>query len=234
MADLCIIPVTYKEGTYSPTEFHKDIKNGIDFDYDAQYQILTYTVPVGENHHEIRLYQIPNKELMETLHISYDKNGQLQKITARLWNNKETLLYISYADLEDAKQKIKSFAVSNADSIAELVCTCTDIVARLFIEYFWDGEAIDFHALLGTPAQKEALEKKYPKYDDIGDNSGDYSSDFIYGDNHTFGIMISCSEYEKFDFFQYAVDIMAERIKEKAVPMLHKSNDFKFICDMYD
>ena len=88
--------------------------------------------------------------------------------------------------------------------------------------------------MLGTPEQKESLEKEYPQYDDIGDNSGDYSSDLIFGDNHTFKIMLSCAEYEEFDFFQYAVDIMTERVREKTVDRLQKSDDFKFISMQYD
>ncbi|MDE7204533.1 MAG: hypothetical protein K2O91_22140 [Lachnospiraceae bacterium] len=230
-----MIPLLYKEGTYRLKDFHEDFGDSIDFDYDAQYQIFTYMVPVGEDcRHRIRLYQIPEETMTETLKAYYDENGQLQKITAWLYE-KESLLYIHYADLEDARQKIKCFAVSNADAIAELVCAnCTDVVARLFIEYFWDGEAIDFHALSGTPEQKEALEREYPEYDDIGDNSGDYFSDRIYGDNHTFGIMLCCAEYEQFDFFQYAVDIMTERVREKTVDRLQKTDDFKFIALQYD
>ncbi len=44
MPELPKIPLTYKEGVYSVIDFSKDISgnNVIFFDYDAQYQMLTY------------------------------------------------------------------------------------------------------------------------------------------------------------------------------------------------
>ena len=232
MNDFYTIPVTYKEGTYGIQDFNEKPEEGIFFDYDAEYKILEYTIPVGDDIREIRLYEIPKEAFLETLNISYDNSGLLHKITARI-QKKEVLLYIRYTDIENARQIIKNFAIQNADSIVEQICTCTDVVARLFIEYFDDGECMDFHAMLGTPAQKEALEKKYPESENIGDNPGDYSSERIYGDNDTLRILITCANTET-DLFQYAADIMAERIREKAVDKLKKTDDFQFICLEYD
>ena len=59
VAELNNIPITYREGTYNIKEFHEDFEESIAFDYDAQYQILTYTIPVGKNNHDIR-YQKRN------------------------------------------------------------------------------------------------------------------------------------------------------------------------------
>lgn len=111
---------------------------------------------------------------------------------------------------------------------------CKDAISRLFVEYFNDGEAMDFHAKIGTEEEKTALEKKYPEYADIGDSCGDYSSELLSGDNHKLKVMVSCADNKDFDFFQYAVDIMAQFIEEKAPELLNKAYDFKFLCMEYD
>ena len=58
MPELPNIPLTYKEGVYSAADFCEDIddSNAISFDYDAQYQMLTYDIPVGKCKHEMTLY----------------------------------------------------------------------------------------------------------------------------------------------------------------------------------
>lgn len=236
MAEIFSIPIIYREGNYGLKDFTEDFEDSIDFDYDSQYQILEYDVPIGEDNRSVRLYQIPERELLETVNASYDKAGHLQKITAHLnrLHDKESLLYIRYEDVEDAKRKIKDFAIRDADDIADRICAYTDVVARLFVEYFWDGEALDFHALLGTPEQKEALEKKYPNSDTIADSPGDYPSDFIYGDNETLSVMLYCADSDEFCFVQYAFDTMSERMRDRTVDRLNKSDDFKFISMEYD
>ena len=46
MPELYNIPLTYREGTYRVIDFSKDIdRDGvISFDYDTQYQMLTYDI----------------------------------------------------------------------------------------------------------------------------------------------------------------------------------------------
>lgn len=234
MPDLCFIPIRYKEGTYTHEPFHTKIDDGICLDYDDQYQILTYTVPNLEDCREIVLYQILDKELMETLKITYAPDGVLQEITAQL-KNRELFLYIHYTDAEHAKQGLKNFAIRNADAIIAQIGTFTDVAARLFIEYFCDGDCYDFHAKIGTAAQKAEIEKEYPNDEDIVDNPGDYPMDYLYyGDNEAFHIFVACAADGMFGFFQYTVDLMAERVREKAVPLLQKTADFAFICEEYD
>ena len=42
---------------------------------------------------------------------------------------------------------------------------------------------MDFHAGIGTKAEKTAIEQKYPNDKDVGDGFGNYSSDYINGNN---------------------------------------------------
>ncbi len=147
MPELRNIPLTYKEGVHSVVDFSKDINGGdaISFDYDAQYQMLTYNIPVGKDRREMTLYSVPEGELVRTLRAFYGKGGMLQKITAML-KGRETLLYIRYENEKDAKAKIRRFAIRNANAMIEQIQQCTDVIARLFIDYYSDGDNMDYHA----------------------------------------------------------------------------------------
>lgn len=144
MLELRNIPLTYKEGVYSVVDFGQDIEgdNSVSFDYDAQYQMLDYDIPVGKEQRKMTLYSVPEGELIRTLRAVYGKDGTLQKITAVL-KGRETLLYIRYESVEDAKEKIRRFAIRNADTIIEQIQQCKDVVARLFIDYYCDGDNMD-------------------------------------------------------------------------------------------
>ena len=129
MPELHNIPLTYKEGVHSVVDFSKDI-NGDDaifFDYDAQYQMLSYNISVGKDRREMTLYSVPEGELVRTMRAFYDKGGMLQKITAML-KGRETLLYIRYENEEDAKEKIRRFAIRNANAMIEQIQQCTVLV----------------------------------------------------------------------------------------------------------
>ena len=234
MPELRSIPLTYREGVYSVVDFSQDINgdDAISFDYDAQYQILTYDIPVGKDGREMTLYSVPEEELVGTLRAFYGKDGMLQKITA-MRKGRETLLYIRYENVEHAKQEIRSFAVRNADAIVEQIRQCTDVVARLFIDYYCDGDNMDYHAVIGTAEQMEAVRRKY-RDEDACDNSGDYPSEYIEGDNRMLIAMVRCAEGHPSENFQYAVEIMSEHIEKHALAALRKTEDFKFICAEYD
>ncbi|MCI8803095.1 MAG: hypothetical protein HFG01_07135, partial [Oscillibacter sp.] len=94
MLELRDFPLTCKEGVYSVADFSQDIEGdaAVSFDYDAQYQILDYDIPVGQEWRKMTLYSVPEGELVRTLRAFYGKGGMLQKITAML-KGRETLLY---------------------------------------------------------------------------------------------------------------------------------------------
>lgn len=234
MSEIYNIPIKYKKGIYGMKDFEKSIENVMQLNYEEFGEIVTYEVPDYEYRRQVTLYAIPKDKLEKTLRATYSDNGHLKKITANI-ENKDILLYIHYENMEAAKGEIQSFAIKNADSIIEKICMCKEVVSRLFIEYFNDGEYMDFHVKIGTEVQKNALEKKYPNSKDIADSCGDYPIEYIIdGDNDAFKIMISCADNDKMNFFQYAVDIMRERIAEKVLEKLNKADDFKFLSIEYD
>lgn len=234
MLELRNIPLTYKKGVYSIADFGQDIEgdNSVSFDYDAQYQILDYDIPVGKEQRKMTLYSVPEEELVRTLRAVYGKDGILQKITAVL-KGRETLLYIRYESEEDAKEKIRRFAIRNADTIIEQIQQCIDVVARLFIDYYCDGDNMDYHAVIGTAAQMETV-KQNGHYKDSCDYSGNYSSENIEGDNRMLITIVRCAEGHPSENFQYAVEIMSKHIEKYALAALCKTEDFKFICAEYD
>lgn len=234
MPQLRNIPLTYKEGIYSVVDFSKDIDedNAISFDYDTQYQILTYDIPVGKGKREMTLYSVPENELIRTLRAVYGKDETLQNVTVSL-NGHETFLYIHYENEEHAKQEIWKFAIRNADAIVEQIQQCTDVIARLFIDYYCDGDNMDYHAVIGTAAQMETVRQK-GHYEDSCDYSGNYSSENIEGDNGMLITMVRCAEGHPSENFQYAVEIMSKHIEKYALAALSKTEDFKFICAEYD
>ena len=234
MSELHSIPLTCKEGVYNVFDFYQDAdgEDAIFFDYDTQYQMLEYDIPVGKERREMTLYSVPEDEFIRTLRAVYDKDGTLQKITAVL-EGCETLLYIRYESEEDAKEKIRRFAIRNADTIIEQIQQCIDVVARLFIDYYCDGDNMDYHAVIGTASQMETVRQK-GHYDDSCDYSGNYSSENIEGDNRMLITMVRCAEGHPSKNFRYAVEIMSKHIEKYALAALCKTEDYKFICAEYD
>ncbi|MEZ3443606.1 MAG: hypothetical protein K1W30_00445 [Lachnospiraceae bacterium] len=102
------------------------------------------------------MYSVPEDDLVRTFCAVYGEDGILQNITTTLGGHK-TLLYIRYENAAHARQEIQKFAVQNADAIIEQIRQCTDVVARLFIEYYIGSETIDYHAVIGTAAQMEKV-----------------------------------------------------------------------------
>ena len=234
MPELPSIPLTHQEGVYKVADFSGDLDNdnAVSLDYDPQYQMLTYDIPVGKDWRGMTLYNVPEDDLDRTLLAAYDKEGHLQTITAML-SGHETLLYIRYENEQHAKQKIHRFAIRNANAIIEQIQRCPDIVARLFIEYYMDADTIDYHAVIGTAAQMEAVMQK-GHYEDSCDYSGNYPSENIEGDNERLITMVRCAEGHPCENFRYAVEIMSKHIEEHALPAINKTEDFKYICAEYD
>ena len=234
MSELHDIPLICKAGTYSLAGFSKDIDcdNAISFDYDAQYQMLTYDIPVGKDWRGMTLYNVPEDDLIRTLRAVYGKDGALQNITAILGGH-ETLLYIRYENEEHARQEIRRFAIQNADAIIEQIRQCTDVVARLFIEYYCDSDNMDYHAVIGTADQMEAVRQKY-RDEDSCDCAGNYPSENIEGDNRMLITMVRCAPDHPGENFRYAEEIMSKYIEEHALSAINRTADFKYICAEYD
>lgn len=227
------IPLKYKEGTYEIKELEIIGEKVLTLNYSDYGDIVTYRLPDRKYGGEIRLYQIRKERLDNTLQGVYDANENLKMLTINK-DGKEAILYIHYEDASDTKQIVEAFAKENAKAILGKLALCKEKVSRLFVEYFNDGEYMDFHAKIGTESEKNALQEKYPQYKDIGDSCGDYRSENLAGDNGKLAILISCADNDEDDYFQLAVDIMTQMIEEEGAALLDKAEDFKFLCQEYD
>ena len=121
MSELYSIPLACKEGVYSVFDFQQDTigEDAVTFDYDTQYQMLTYDVPVGQEWRGMTLYSVPEKDIFRTLRACYGEDGGLQKITAVL-SGRETLLYIRYENEEesgDLQSETQTPSLSRSSSV---------------------------------------------------------------------------------------------------------------------
>ena len=232
MQEIYNIPILYKQGVYDVSELKAE-GEVLELNYSEYGDIVTYELPDSEHDDEIRLYGISKEILDDTLNAAYDENGCLKMLTVNK-ENKDKLLYIHYESAEETKEEIKKFAQENAKNILDKIGMCKDTVSRLFVEYFNDGEYMDFYAKVGTETEKTTLEKKYPEYANIGDSCGNYSSEILDGDNDRLKVMVSCADNEDFDYFGYATCIMAKFIEKEAPELLNKADDFKYMCSLYD
>ena len=222
------IPLQHKSGMYPLGDLDTITDDNITLEYWKYGDIFEYDNPnSGRN---IRLYGIPNSDFEQTLKALYSKNRELKSLTVTV-KNKDILMYIHYDNEEDTRNSILDCSKEIADIIIEKISQCSDVVSRLFIEYFSDGEYFDIHAKIGTPEEQKLIEEKYGK--DSGDWAGNYSSKNIYGDNGRLGIMVQCSE-DTNSYFKIAVEKIISKVEENAVTKLNKTDDFKFIVCEYD
>lgn len=233
------IPLKFKSGKYNITELLADSENVLILSL-GEFGVLSYSVPEYET--EVRLYDITEQIIENTLFATYD-DCRVLKYLEFIKDDEKRLVYINFTDNEVAKEKIIDFAEQSADIISNELIKCKDKVARLFIEYFCDGESVDFAAKIGTAADKQAAidslserAKQRGLEKSVIDNSGNYPhKNRVECDNHTFGIMLLCAmpcQYS--ELFDLAVDIMTKLIKNSVIDTLDKSDDFKFIVSEYD
>ena len=182
---------------------------------------------------DLTLYGIPEDELVQTLQAAYNKNGRLEKITAHI-KDKEMLLYIYYENREAAKQEIQKFALETADAMIAEIAKCKEEVSRLFVEYFWGRRGNGFSCRDWHESGEDCNRTEYPNDKDVGDGFGNYSSDYINGNNKGLYTRVKCADNESMDFFYYAVEIMEKHIQEKAPEFLNRTEDFRFISYQYD
>ncbi len=233
------IPLKFKSGKYNLTELLADSEHVFILSL-GECGVLTYSVP--EYGTKVRLYNITEQIIQNTLFATYDDCGCL-KYLELIKDDEIRLVYINFTDSENAKEEIVDFAVQSADIISNELIKCKDKVARLFVEYFCDGESVDFAAKIGTVADKQAVidslserAKKQGLEKSVINNCGDYPyKNRIECDNNTLGIMLLCAmpcQYS--ELFDLAVDIMTEHIKNNVIDAIDKSDDFKFISSQYD
>lgn len=232
------IPLQYQTGKYLFSELPEMNGTCLVLSPDVG-AVLKYTDPVYQN--EIKVYSVPKEDAAHKLRACYDENGILEYVEVAN-ENFVHLVYIRFEDDEAAKETIFQFASYQADKIAEKLLKSNQTYARIFVEYFFDGQSADIAVRTGTPEEmqeiKEYYQKNHPRIAQkvtIEDNAGDFPiENRIEFDNDTLSIMLKCvRDSFREELFRFAVWILEQKIQE-ILPELEKTEDFKFISEEYD
>ena len=234
MAFEVTIPLMYKSGRYNANDIPKS-GDMLLLSLDDR-DILTYDMP--KRGYEVRLYSVEEQQLGSCLYATYNAEGML-KYAEIIDGDEVRLIYIGYTDEADERAELLDFAEQSAEQLSEKVLSCKEKIARLFIEFYFDGDSYDYAVKVGTEADKQALldrlsdkEMKEGLLEHIIDNSGDYPYDRrIPCDTDTASILLRCAES---DLFRFVTDKMTELIKARVIDKLNKTDDFKFIVSEYD
>lgn len=231
------IPLEHKSGEYRLNELQNATGNLLILKL-ATSGILSYQVPESDT--EIRLYDITGQMIKEGLVASYEE-GHLKRVDLKQ-DDRELFVYIYLEDDNAAKEALLDFAGKNAEMISNEIIKCREEVARLFIEYFYDGQAFDFAAKIATVEDKQAVIQRCIEageennIDDWADNSGNYPEESrIECDNDNMGIMLSCvPPHINDEMYDMVVEEMTNYIRNAVVDKICRSSDFKFIAEEYD
>ena len=131
------IPMKFKAGEYKFNEIDADTGDCLALDYNNEYQLITYNVPLYGN--EARLYTVPRELMPEELTAVYDHNGGIERVELA----GTRLIYIYYKDVTVPERVILKFIKAEADRISDVIIKRKQTLARIFIEKFYDGEAVD-------------------------------------------------------------------------------------------
>ncbi|MCM1473000.1 MAG: hypothetical protein NC040_03000 [Muribaculaceae bacterium] len=162
--------------------------------------------------------------------VTYDSDGVI-KYMELYRNNSTELMYINFHDYEHAKKTIYQYSCYWGDWISEKIIERKEKVSRLFIDYLYDYDLLDFSVNAYTP---EDVQKVIDNCNYIGaeDNTCVYCHDNdIIPDIKTLRIMLFCIDYKFCDeLYEFAMSVMIQRIKENT-DKIDKTDDFKFIAE---
>lgn len=228
------IPLKFKAGEFKFNELD-DIKNGecLELDYDSEYQLITYNAPMYGS--EVRIYTVPRELMPNALTAVYDKNGVLDKV----WFSDgecTRLFYIWFKDIGASERGVLKFVKEQADKISKEIIGRKQTLARLFVEKFYDGEAVDIAAKTAATEEMRAVIKEYNGETENADNSGNYPvENRLELDCEALGIMLMCTNGDfRSMLFNKASETFEERIKSRVLGKIAKTDDFKFISEEYD
>lgn len=228
--DIYHIPLKYKPGEFAFLEMNADEGDCLTLEYDSEYQLLTYNVPMYGG--EARLYTVPRELMPEALTALYDGNGDIEKVML----SGTRLLYIYFKNVMVPERVILKFVKAEADRISDAIIKRKQTLARIFVEKFYDGEAVDIAAKTATAEEVQAVIDKYDGDVTVADNSGDFPiENRLALAGETLGVMLMCAhDLLKNRLFEKAAETFAERIRSRVLKKGKVTEDFRFIVEEYD
>ena len=228
-----IVPLQFKAGTFNFDELDTVDGDNLTLCYDEKYQLLTYDTPLGGS--EVRVYTVPREFMPNGLTAVYDDSGTLDKV--EFSDGEHTrLFYIWFKNIGKSERGVLKFVKEQADMISKEIIGRKQTLARLFIEKFYDGEAVDIAVKTATAEEMQAVIDKYDEEQRTADNSGNYPvENRIELDREALGVMLMCTGgIFRSMLFGKAVEAFEERIKKRVLDKAKKTDDFKFISEEYD
>lgn len=110
------------------------------------------------------------------------------------------------------------------------------MLTRIFIEKFYDGEAVDIAAKTATAEEVQAVIDEYDGEIAAADNSGNFPLENRIGlACETLGVMLMCADgLLRNRLFDKAVETFAERVRSRVLKKGEFTEDFRFIVEEYD
>lgn len=170
----------------------------------------------------------------------YSEDGHIEKITVKNDdNNAEIPVYIFFPNTEAVKEVIKEPALKISESFSKQILLVKEPISRIFFDYFYDGDCLDFNSIAITDEQRRAKEAEYPQFPDIADNSGDfqeYAFERMDDECDYISTILSCAgdDDKQSELFYFAAEFVENEIKENVLDKISKTDDFKFISGEYD
>lgn len=228
------IPLKFKAGGFRFSELNivKEDES-LDLNYDTEYQMLTYIVPMYEN--KARIYTVPGELMPDGLTAVYGDSGELDKVELA-GAERTRLIYIRFKDIKASERSVLKFVREQADQMAAGMIGRKQKLARLFFGTFYDGEAVEIAVRTATAEEMKAVVDKYGGKPDAADNSGNYpAGNLIMPDCELLGVMLMCTScYFQCRLFELAAAAVEERIENRILNKIDKTGDFKFISEECD
>lgn len=228
------IPLKFKAGEFKYSELNIDKEDeSLDLDYNTEYQMLTYNVPMYEN--KAKIYMVPKDLMPNGLIAVYGDSGDLDKV--ELAEAECTrLIYLRFKNIKASEKGVLKFVKEQADRMSSEIIGRKQKLARLFFGKFYDGEAVEIAVKTATAEEMKAVIDKYNGKPDAADNSGNYPiTNLITLDHETLGVMLMCTNcYFQGMLFGLAATAVEERIKNRILKKIDKTDDFKFISEECD
>lgn len=232
------IPQNFECGSYSLSELKQTGEQYVDLTFQTYED---YTPGTGRlTYSGSRTFLLKRKDIDKNMKAVYSADGHIEKITIRNEdNNAEIPVYIFFSDTEAVKEAIKEPALKISESFSKQILSVEEPLSRVFLDYFYDGDCLEFYSIAITDEQRRAKEAEYPQYPDIADNSGDfyeYAFEKMDDECDYISTILSCvdDDEEQSELFYFAAEFIENEIKENVLDKISKTDDFKFISGEYD
>lgn len=201
--------------------------------YDEEHELLTYEVPGYGN--EARIYTVPKDQMPDGLSIVYGDSGNLGRVELAEAGCSR-LIYIQFQDDKEAKECLLHFAENQLEHVFADITGKKQKLARLFLESFYDGEAVEIAVRTATQEEMKAVIDAEGGDPAAADNAGNYPlENLIMFDNETLGVMLLCTDCDFQDaLFEMAVEMFEEQIRQRLLDKIEKTDDFQLIREEID